>query len=39
MPRPRWWPAWDNSLRALDTDHVDLFQLHGVPPAEYERGA
>jgi aryl-alcohol dehydrogenase-like predicted oxidoreductase len=27
----------DNSLRALETDYVDVFQLHGVPPAEYER--
>jgi aryl-alcohol dehydrogenase-like predicted oxidoreductase len=27
----------ENSLRALDTDYVDVFQLHGVPPAEYER--
>jgi aryl-alcohol dehydrogenase-like predicted oxidoreductase len=26
----------DNSLRALGTDHVDLFQLHGVPPAAYD---
>ena len=26
----------DNSLRALDTDYVDLFQLHGVPPAAYD---
>ena len=27
----------DNSLRALETDYVDVFQLHGVPPAEYAR--
>jgi aryl-alcohol dehydrogenase-like predicted oxidoreductase len=26
----------DNSLRALGTDYVDLFQLHGVPPAAYD---
>jgi aryl-alcohol dehydrogenase-like predicted oxidoreductase len=26
----------DESLRALGTDHVDLFQLHGVPPAAYD---
>jgi aryl-alcohol dehydrogenase-like predicted oxidoreductase len=26
----------DDSLRALGTDHVDLFQLHGVPPAAYD---
>jgi aryl-alcohol dehydrogenase-like predicted oxidoreductase len=26
----------ESSLRALDTDHVDLFQLHGVPPAAYD---
>src|SRR4051794_32970144 len=25
------------SLKALDTDHVDVFQLHGVPPSEYAR--
>jgi len=27
----------DGSLRALGTDHVDLFQLHGVPASEYGR--
>jgi len=27
----------ENSLRQLDTDHVDVFQLHGVPPSDYER--
>src|SRR5215468_1824065 len=27
----------DNSLRELATDHIDVFQLHGVPPADYER--
>lgn len=27
----------DASLKALGTDHVDVFQLHGVPPDEYER--
>jgi aryl-alcohol dehydrogenase-like predicted oxidoreductase len=26
----------DNSLRALGTDYVDLFQLHGVAPAAYD---
>jgi aryl-alcohol dehydrogenase-like predicted oxidoreductase len=26
----------DHSLRMLGTDHVDLFQLHGVPPAAYD---
>jgi aryl-alcohol dehydrogenase-like predicted oxidoreductase len=26
----------DNSLRQLDTDYVDVYQLHGVPPAAYE---
>ena len=26
----------DKSLRALGLDHVDVFQLHGVPPAIYE---
>jgi aryl-alcohol dehydrogenase-like predicted oxidoreductase len=25
----------DNSLRLLGTDYIDLFQLHGVLPAEY----
>jgi len=26
----------DRSLRALATDYVDVFQLHGVPPAAYD---
>lgn len=26
----------DASLRALGTDHIDLFQLHGVTPARYD---
>lgn len=26
----------DDSLRALGLDHVDVFHLHGVPPAHYE---
>lgn len=26
----------ENSLRLLQTDHVDVFQLHGVPPAHYD---
>jgi L-galactose dehydrogenase len=25
----------DNSLRQLDTDYVDVYQLHGVPPSNY----
>lgn len=25
----------ENSLRLLGTDHVDVFQLHGVPPSDY----
>jgi aryl-alcohol dehydrogenase-like predicted oxidoreductase len=25
----------DNSLRQLDTDHIDAFLLHGVPPSAY----
>src|SRR5260370_16596919 len=27
----------DNSLRQLGTDYVDIFQLHGVSPAAYDR--
>jgi aryl-alcohol dehydrogenase-like predicted oxidoreductase len=27
----------DQSLAALGTDHVDIFQLHGVSPGAYER--
>jgi aryl-alcohol dehydrogenase-like predicted oxidoreductase len=27
----------DNSLRQLDTDYVDVFQLHGVTPDAYEQ--
>ena len=27
----------DNSLRQLDTDYVDIFQLHGVMPGAYEQ--
>jgi aryl-alcohol dehydrogenase-like predicted oxidoreductase len=26
----------DNSLRLMGTDHVDLFQLHGILPDEYQ---
>jgi aryl-alcohol dehydrogenase-like predicted oxidoreductase len=26
----------ERSLRALGTDHIDVFQLHGVPPAAYD---
>ncbi len=26
----------EGSLRALGTDYVDLFQLHGVPPGAYD---
>jgi aryl-alcohol dehydrogenase-like predicted oxidoreductase len=34
-------PEWvvqslDNSLRTLGLEHVDVFQLHAVPPAAYE---
>ncbi len=27
----------DNSLRRLDTDYIDVFQLHGVAPESYDR--
>lgn len=27
----------DNSLRTLDTDYVDVFQFHAVPPKLYDR--
>jgi aryl-alcohol dehydrogenase-like predicted oxidoreductase len=27
--------ALDNSLRQLDTDYIDVYQLHGVPPSNY----
>jgi len=27
----------DNSLRQLGTDHIDIFQLHGVSPSTYDR--
>ncbi len=27
--------ALDNSLRQLGTDYIDVYQLHGVPPANY----
>ena len=26
----------DKSLRELDLDHVDVYQLHGIPPAHYD---
>jgi aryl-alcohol dehydrogenase-like predicted oxidoreductase len=27
----------DNSLRQLDTDYVDIFHLHGLGPAAYDK--
>ncbi|HVH80665.1 MAG TPA: aldo/keto reductase, partial [Stellaceae bacterium] len=27
--------ALDNSLRQLDTEYIDVYQLHGVPPSNY----
>jgi aryl-alcohol dehydrogenase-like predicted oxidoreductase len=27
----------DNSLRQLDTDYIDVYQLHGVPPSAYQQ--
>jgi aryl-alcohol dehydrogenase-like predicted oxidoreductase len=27
----------DHSLKALDTDYIDVFQLHGVSPGAYDR--
>src|SRR5262249_39715567 len=41
-PGDEWWtPArvvasLDNSLRLIGTDHVDVFNLHGVEPDEYD---
>src|ERR1700730_15150940 len=26
----------DNSLRQLDTDYIDVYQLHGISPAHYD---
>jgi aryl-alcohol dehydrogenase-like predicted oxidoreductase len=37
-----WWPperlvaSLDNSLRLMGTDHVDVFNLHGVEPQHYD---
>src|SRR3954451_9632260 len=37
-----WWPparvvaSLDNSLRLMGTDYVDVFNLHGVDPYEYD---
>ena len=36
FPPERIIESLENSLRALGTDYVDIFQLHGVPPRLYD---
>ncbi len=36
-PAARVVASLENSLRTLGTDRVDVFQLHGVPPSDYDR--
>jgi aryl-alcohol dehydrogenase-like predicted oxidoreductase len=36
LPPARVVASLDNSLRQLDTDYIDVFQVHVVPPAMYE---
>jgi aryl-alcohol dehydrogenase-like predicted oxidoreductase len=39
LPAERVVQSLDASLRRLGTDHIDIFQLHGVLPADYEHAA
>jgi aryl-alcohol dehydrogenase-like predicted oxidoreductase len=36
IPSERIIESLENSLRALETDYLDVFQLHGVPPRLYD---
>jgi aryl-alcohol dehydrogenase-like predicted oxidoreductase len=36
MPPARVMESLERSLRQLDTEYVDVFQLHVVPPAMYD---
>ena len=37
FPAARVIDSLDASLRELDTDYIDVFQMHGVSPAQYDR--